>query len=93
MAFAQQRRLGSVSRHLAGGAEQERQQEAEFEPEPLRIIIAGPPASGKGTQCENIVLQFDVVHLSTGDMLRAAVKAGSELGKQVRTPQSSCQLQ
>lgn len=41
---------------------------------PLGIIIAGPPASGKGTQCENITKQFGVVHISTGDMLRAAMK-------------------
>eukprot|EP01044_Picomonas_judraskeda_P038271 COSAG03_NODE_17786_length_368_cov_0.754647_1_plen_48_part_10 len=47
----------------------------------MRIVIAGPPASGKGTQCENIVALYDVVHLSTGDMLRAAVASGSEVGK------------
>lgn len=48
---------------------------------PLRIIIAGAPASGKGTQCELIQKKYGVVHLSTGDMLRAAVSAGSEVGK------------
>lgn len=47
---------------------------------PLKLIIAGAPAAGKGTQCENIKDAFDVVHLSTGDMLRAAVKEGSDLG-------------
>lgn len=45
-----------------------------------KIIIAGAPASGKGTQCEIIKKQFGVVHLSTGDILRAAVKDGTELG-------------
>ncbi len=44
------------------------------------IIISGAPASGKGTQCENIRREFGVVHLSTGDMLRAAVSAGTEVG-------------
>eukprot|EP00961_Rhodomonas_salina_P154541 2081699-Rhodomonas_salina.1 len=39
--------------------------------EPLHIIIAGAPASGKGTQCELIVEKFGVVHISTGDALRA----------------------
>lgn len=48
---------------------------------PLRLIIAGAPASGKGTQCELIKKKYGVVHLSTGDMLRAAVAAGSEVGK------------
>jgi adenylate kinase len=47
----------------------------------VNIIIAGAPASGKGTQCETIKEKFGVVHLSTGDMLRAAVSAGSEVGK------------
>lgn len=50
--------------------------------EPLHILIAGPPASGKGTQCELIVEKFGVVHISTGDALREQVAAGTELGKQ-----------
>lgn len=51
---------------------------------PPRIIICGAPASGKGTQCEIICLQFGVVHISTGDLLRDAVKAGTEIGKRVQ---------
>lgn len=47
---------------------------------PVRIIIAGAPASGKGTQCELIKKQYNVVHLSTGDMLREAVSAGTKIG-------------
>ena len=47
---------------------------------PVNIIIAGAPASGKGTQCEIIKEEFGVVHLSTGDMLRAAVTAGTDVG-------------
>lgn len=47
---------------------------------PLGIIISGAPASGKGTQCEKIREEFGLVHLSTGDMLRAAVASGSETG-------------
>ncbi|EKX54396.1 hypothetical protein GUITHDRAFT_63360, partial [Guillardia theta CCMP2712] len=50
----------------------------------LNIIIAGPPASGKGTQCEMIVEKFGVVHISTGDALRAEVAKGSELGQQAK---------
>lgn len=47
---------------------------------PPRIIICGPPAGGKGTQCELLVEEFGVVHLSTGDMLRTAIQANSPLG-------------
>mmetsp|Transcript_25293 Transcript_25293/g.39178 ORF Transcript_25293/g.39178 Transcript_25293/m.39178 type:complete len:279 (-) Transcript_25293:150-986(-) len=48
--------------------------------QPLRIIIAGAPASGKGTQCERIIQNHNIVHLSTGDMLRAAITAGTSVG-------------
>ncbi|CAK4084155.1 unnamed protein product [Aphanomyces euteiches] len=51
---------------------------------PPTFVICGPPAGGKGTQCELLVKQYGVVHLSTGDMLRAAIKAGSELGLQAQ---------
>ena len=47
---------------------------------PPRVIIAGPPAGGKGTQCEFIKEKYGVVHLSTGDMLRTAVVAETEVG-------------
>jgi adenylate kinase len=46
-----------------------------------RIIIAGAPASGKGTQCERLVAKYGIKHISTGDLLRAAVVAGTDLGK------------
>ena len=49
-------------------------------PESPKIVIAGAPASGKGTQCEMISETYGVVHLSTGDMLRAAVQDGTPLG-------------
>jgi adenylate kinase len=50
----------------------------------VNVIIAGAPASGKGTQCEMIKEKFGVVHLSTGDMLRAAVAAGTDIGKKAK---------
>ena len=57
-----------------------------------KIIIAGAPASGKGTQCEVIKQEFGVVHLSTGDILRAAVKEGTPLGKQAKEYMDAGQL-
>ena len=50
----------------------------------MGIIIAGAPASGKGTQCERIKEDYGVVHLSTGDLLRAAVAAKSPLGMEAK---------
>lgn len=47
---------------------------------PRRIIVMGGPASGKGTQCEYIVSKYNLVHLSTGDMLRAAVARDTSPG-------------
>lgn len=57
-----------------------------------KIIIAGAPASGKGTQCEIIKESYNVVHLSTGDMLRAAVKAGSEVGMKAKAQMEAGEL-
>lgn len=52
---------------------------------PPKLVISGAPASGKGTQCEWIVKAFHVVHLSTGDMLRAAIQANSPLGVEAKS--------
>jgi len=49
---------------------------------PLRMVILGRQGSGKGTQSERLTDRFGCVHLSTGDALRAAVAAGTELGRQ-----------
>ena len=47
---------------------------------PLDIVLLGAPGSGKGTQAERIAPAFDVSHISTGDILRAAVKRGTAMG-------------
>ena len=48
----------------------------------MRMILVGPPGAGKGTQAVHLVERFKISHISTGDMLRAAVSEGTELGKQ-----------
>ena len=49
----------------------------------MRILILGPQGSGKGTQAQRIAAAYAVPHIATGDMLRAAVAAGAEVGAQV----------
>ncbi|MFN7253281.1 MAG: adenylate kinase [Anaerobacillus sp.] len=50
----------------------------------MNLILMGLPGAGKGTQADKIVEKYGVPHISTGDMFRAAIKGGTELGKQAK---------
>ena len=50
----------------------------------MRILLLGPQGSGKGTQAERISRTYGIPHIATGDMLRAAMAAGTELGRKVK---------
>ncbi len=50
----------------------------------MNLVIMGPPGSGKGTQCEVLVQELGVTHISTGDMFRANIKGGTTLGEKAQ---------
>ena len=50
----------------------------------MRIVLLGPPGSGKGTQAELLVEKLKLPHISTGELLRSAAKAGTELGQKAK---------
>jgi len=58
----------------------------------LKLMIMGPPGAGKGTQAERLVKDLDITHISTGDMFRAAIKQGTEMGKKAKEYMDKGQL-
>ena len=58
----------------------------------MYILLMGPPGAGKGTQAERLVDAYHIPHISTGDMFRAAVKQGTELGKEAKRYMDAGQL-
>jgi adenylate kinase len=58
----------------------------------VNFLIFGPPGSGKGTQSVRLAEKFNLLHLSTGDMLRAEIAAGTELGKKMSQIMSKGEL-
>jgi len=58
----------------------------------LNFMIFGPPGSGKGTQSVKLAEEFNLMHLSTGDMLRAEIAAGTDLGKRMSSIMSKGEL-
>ncbi len=51
----------------------------------MRLILLGPPGAGKGTQAANLVEHYKLTHISTGDIFRANIKGGTELGKKAKS--------
>ena len=58
----------------------------------MKIILLGPPGAGKGTQAAMLVKEFSIPHISTGDMFRAAIKEGTEMGTKAKAYMDKGQL-
>jgi len=59
--------------------------EEAYTPHGIRAVLLGPPGAGKGTQAPRLKEQYSVCHLATGDLLRAEISSGSELGTEIKS--------
>ena len=59
----------------------------------MRIIMLGAPGAGKGTQAKKIAEKYGIPHISTGDIFRANIKNGTELGKKATETRSASMFQ
>ena len=66
--------------------------QSDSKPQPARMVLIGPPGSGKGSQAPRIVKKLSVCHLATGDMLRAAVSLKTPLGLKAKSAMDAGEL-
>lgn len=66
-------------------SEEQQQQQQQQKQQGRRVILIGPPGSGKGTQSPRIVEEYGICHLATGDLLRSAIAQGTEVGKKAKS--------
>ena len=58
----------------------------------MKLIMLGAPGAGKGTQAKKIAEKYSIPHISTGDIFRANIKNGTELGKKAKTCLGCCRI-
>ncbi|CAK9030418.1 Adenylate kinase isoenzyme 1 (AK 1) (ATP-AMP transphosphorylase 1) (ATP:AMP phosphotransferase) (Adenylate monophosphate kinase) (Myokinase) [Durusdinium trenchii] len=76
----------------AAATEEAKEGEAELNTPPFVVFVAGGPGCGKGTQCTKLREEFNLIHLSTGDLMRAEVASGSSLGGEIEKHMASGSL-